>query len=61
MTAPQGVAIGARWVPKRGRRELPLLIRQIHRPDRSCAVVLDDGTRREIPWTLLRKSWKHAA
>jgi hypothetical protein len=53
------VHIGARFTPRRGRRHLcPLVVRQIHRKDRSVTAVLDSGERREIRLSDLTKNYK---
>jgi hypothetical protein len=61
MTAPAGIEIGALWTPKRGRQGTPVTIRQIHRRDKSCAVLEIGATKRtEMTWADLRKGWRPA-
>ena len=56
MTYPN---IGEAWVPKRGRRHLtPIIVRNVHRADRSVLVVDEAGRRREVPVRDLRRDYK---
>lgn len=60
MTAPgcpAGIAIGAQWTAKRGRRVPDVEILMIYRPDRS-ALVRDGHGRNVLRWSELRKSWR---
>ena len=57
MTVP---AIGSRHVPRprAGAGEQPVTVRQLHRPDRSATVELDDGTKAVVKLAELRRKWK---
>lgn len=58
---PRGVGIGQRWTPKRGRRELgDVRIVNLYRADRSALVELEDGSRKCMKWTDLRRDWNLA-
>lgn len=60
MTAPgcpAGVAMGAVWTAKRGRRVPDVEIRNIYRPDRAV-LVYDAHGRSVVRWSDLRKNWR---
>lgn len=53
--------IGQRLVPRRGRgrRELPALkVLQNHRRDRCSQVLDENGERRQVRFSDLRRNWK---